>query len=391
MATILILHNGHGLLRGSDKVVITLVEELKHTHRFIIVTDHAALCTHLQRLGYDALLRTFPEAFAPGLSMRKLATGILGMIWLTQLVLQRKPDVIHANNGHFSYLALIPSLIRNVPVLAHLHAPLSRRTQILFGICATDRIVGVARFLTEVWLPCPRVLRKCVTIYNGIRPPAPAPPRLTRPTLAIPPQQFVLMTTSVLAPQKGVDVAIEAVRRLVEGGRAVTLLVLGDGPERARLEQMAAGLPVIFLGYRDDVADLLAGLADAMVLPSTAAEAHSIALLEAAALGVPRIASAIPGNIEAVTDGRDGLLFPPADPAGLAAAVGRLMDDRSLTQQLAAEARQRVEREFSVEQFRNSFDKTWREMIAERPSRWRRLIGMIRALRDAAAVRGRKL
>jgi len=145
------------------------------------------------------------------------------------------------------------------------------------------------------------------------------------------------LVVSRLAPEKGVDVAIEACQRA-----GVTLIVAGDGPERERLEAQAAqahgvaGASVRFAGHVDDeeLARLRARASIALV-PSRSAETFGLAAAEAMSAGVPVLASAVGAMPELVE--REALV-PPGDPAALAAAIGRLTGDRGAGER----ARERV-------------------------------------------------
>jgi glycosyltransferase involved in cell wall biosynthesis len=125
-----------------------------------------------------------------------------------------------------------------------------------------------------------------------------------------------------LAPEKGVDVAIDACRIA-----QVPLVVAGEGPERAELRRRAAGAEVRFVGRVDDaeLADLRAGAAVALA-PSRSAETFGLAAAEAMAAGVPVAASRIGALPELV--GEEGLV-PAGDADALAAAIARLAGDRA--------------------------------------------------------------
>lgn len=145
-----------------------------------------------------------------------------------------------------------------------------------------------------------------------------------------------------LSPEKHAGDAIAAVDRLVRSGRFAELLVVGDGPERAELEQRAAGLPVRFAGHVADRAQVASILrrADVAILPSPR-ETFGLAALEAMASGTPVAAVAGGAVGELVTVGSGAVV---GGLAGLAGAVAALFEgDRD--QQRAA-ARQRAE-EFS--------------------------------------------
>jgi glycosyltransferase involved in cell wall biosynthesis len=101
-----------------------------------------------------------------------------------------------------------------------------------------------------------------------------------------------------------------------------------------------------WLGPRRDIADLLRG-AHIAVQPSTYREGLPKSALEAMASGKPLVATDIPGCREAVQDGVTGYLVPPRDPAALAAAIKKLIDDKPLRARFGAAARARAEREFA--------------------------------------------
>jgi len=143
--------------------------------------------------------------------------------------------------------------------------------------------------------------------------------------------------------QKGVDVLVRAIPLLPGDVRVV---LVGDGPERARLCRLAADLGVAdrvrVTGFvpHAQVPELLAG-ADVAVLPSRYEELGT-ALVEAMAAGRPVVAAAVGGIPELVRDRLDGRLVAPGDPAALAAALTEVLDDPELAGSWAASARARV-------------------------------------------------
>jgi glycosyltransferase involved in cell wall biosynthesis len=147
-----------------------------------------------------------------------------------------------------------------------------------------------------------------------------------------------------IAPQKSLDVMLEAVR-LNEG---VHLVVAGDGPEQARVEaharQLGLGARARFLGpqAREAVFELLRA-ADAAVL-SSSWENFPHMVVEALAVSTPVIATSTGGVREIVEDGVNGLLVPPQDPDALAAAIARYFSEPVLQKRLRAAAAESVQR-----------------------------------------------
>jgi glycosyltransferase involved in cell wall biosynthesis len=148
----------------------------------------------------------------------------------------------------------------------------------------------------------------------------------------------VLAFAGRLGPQKAVGTALEALARVP----GVTLVIAGDGPERAALERRSAELGleerVRFVGgvSRDRVLRLFAA-ADGSVLPS-AWENFPHTVVEALAVGCPVLATSVGGVPEVVRDGENGLLVSPRDPDALAAAITRFFGEPGLHERLAAAA-----------------------------------------------------
>ena len=151
----------------------------------------------------------------------------------------------------------------------------------------------------------------------------------------------VVAAVARLAPQKGIDVAIRAL-----AGWEGTLVVLGEGPERARLEALAGelGVRALFPGHLPDVAAVLRR-ADVLVHPARW-EGFGLAVLEAMLCGLPVVATRVSSIPEIVVDGETGLLVPPDDPPALGAALQRVLAD---PRGLGAAGRERARTEFSVE------------------------------------------
>lgn len=155
----------------------------------------------------------------------------------------------------------------------------------------------------------------------------------------------VVVTIGRLHPQKGLDVLIDATAILHGAHPALRVVVVGGpDPTRAgeleRLERRAvdAGLGgrVTFAGERDDPEAFLEQ--GRVYVQSSRLEALPLALLEAMAIGIPVVATDVGGVADVVDDGETGLLVRPEDPAALAAAIGRLLDDADLCARLRTRA-----------------------------------------------------
>ncbi len=168
--------------------------------------------------------------------------------------------------------------------------------------------------------------------------------------LGLAPSTAVVGTVGRLEPRKGTDTLLAALASLRAERPDVALVVVGEGPLRAdlaaRAEQLGVASVVRWLGDRTDVDEVLAAL-DVFVLPSRT-EGMSNALLEAMAMGLPVVATAVGGTPEVITDGQSGHLVGADDPASMAAAVDRVLVDPTGGARLGRAARTVVEERYGA-------------------------------------------
>jgi glycosyltransferase involved in cell wall biosynthesis len=218
----------------------------------------------------------------------------------------------------------------------------------------TQRIVtnssGVRDFYTGHGLPAD----KFVIIPNGVEPSTSSVPKARAELLAelgLPPNARLIAAVNRLWPQKRVKDLIWAADLLKIVNPDAHLLIVGDGPQRWRLERYRDQCEirdcVHFLGPRDDVASLLAHC-ECLWLAS-GYEGQSNAILEAMSTGLPVIATDIPGNRDLIVPKQTGYLVPVGDRAAFARWTNALLIDPELARQLGSAGRQRVLTEFSVE------------------------------------------
>jgi glycosyltransferase involved in cell wall biosynthesis len=254
-------------------------------------------------------------------------------------LLGQSPDVVHVNLvDPASNAASIAAGLATAPTTATLHLAgdtgdigLRARLAGLYGelsVLVTASEEGARQVRTELAEPRGGVVVGCNGVEVPVRPHGPAgrwPPRVG--------------VHARLTRQKGIDVLLEAVRRVVGARWPVDVVIGGAGRDEAALRAAAAGLPVRFAGWVTEPRDFLAGL-DVFCLPSRV-EALPLALLEAMAEGLPCVATDV-GDVRSRL-GDAVLVVPPEDPVALADALTGLLADPPGRATLGARARRCAE------------------------------------------------
>ena len=195
------------------------------------------------------------------------------------------------------------------------------------------------------------------TLQRGANLPAGAPKARRR-----------VVTVANLRPEKSHETVIAAAAQLAADFPDVQFQIVGDGPRRAELEALVRERnlerTVVFLGHREDVADLL-NAADAFVLPSRS-EAFPNGAIEAMAAGLPVVASAVGGLLDLIEPDRTGLLVPPENADALATALRRLFTEPELATRLGESGQTQVRQRYSFERMVASFEELYTAGLAAR-------------------------
>jgi len=268
-----------------------------------------------------------------GTSHRGAAGAALPGYWRSVSRVLADVDVVHALDPRGLLLGGPAARMARRPLVWQLHTTsrwgtvnrlgttLARQVCVM-SASSRDEMPGLGRAAAVVAPPVADGLRAL-----GVAAPGPRP---------------VVATIARPHPEKGLDVLVDALALLPPD---VVLRIVGTGPDddgpgaalRARIDRLGLADRVELAGWR---ADPLATVADAWVyVQPSRSESYGLALAEARALGLATVATDVPGLREQVRPGVDGLLVPAEDPAALAAAIARLLDDRATAARLAAAAR----------------------------------------------------
>jgi glycosyltransferase involved in cell wall biosynthesis len=194
------------------------------------------------------------------------------------------------------------------------------------------------------------------TIHNGVPDLRLDPDPLPRPRSGP-----VVGSIGRIDPGKGYGMLVRALRAV-----AATVVLVGDGPDRDRLERLAAELGVaerlVITGWTDDARRHLPSFT-VFCLPSRS-ESFPLTVVEAMLAGIPVVATNVGSVAEAVRDGRTGLLVPRDDPQALVTALRRLLEDPTLRETMGRRARELALERFTADRMARRFEELYEEILA---------------------------
>lgn len=349
---------------GAERVVITLsaaVLEEMGVNTVVGAFRNTAKTSHLEVL---------EQAESRGLATVQIAChGRLdrqAVVAIRDIVERHKIDVTHCHGIKPDLYALL-ALSRSVTVVStcHLWTFDSPKEWALSALerCilhASDRVVAVSDHIV------PQLRRfgvRADVIYNGVdlEPFNHSGSNFKRSMNWS--GRPVIGAMGRLAPQKGLQYLLRAAPEVLRDSPKAVFAFVGDGPERELLEAEARSLniqdAVCFLGVRHDIPELLSSM-DVLAMPSLS-EGLPMALLEAMASGRAVVASGVGAIPHVIQDRVNGIILPPRDVKGLAAALRYLLEDSELRIALGQNARQTVESRFSAASMAKRYLELYRE------------------------------
>ncbi len=298
------------------------------------------------------------EARSRGLPVRSLPmAGELDLPFLLRfrrLLLTERPDLVHLHSRRGAdTLGALAARWAGVP------AVLSRRVDNPEAAWAVgtkyrlyDAVITISEAIGRVLVKqgVPAGMIHCVP--SAIDPDPfslPCDRAAFRVLFGLPPDAHVVGMAAQFIPRKGHDVLLRAVPLVLERHPGTRFLLFGRGPLLEEVDRRVreGGMEgsVLLPGFRQDLPGLLPCL-DVLAHPATL-EGLGVILLQAAAAGVPIVASAVGGIPEAVGHGENGLLVPPGDPRALAEALSTLLSDPEGARAMGGRGRERVRTRFS--------------------------------------------
>jgi glycosyltransferase involved in cell wall biosynthesis len=345
---------------GAETLLVDIVRRLDR-NRF---APELCCLKHFGPLG-EVLAKEVP-AFT-GLLSHKYDFAVLGR--LRRLLADRQIDAVVTvgTGGDKMFWGRLAARAAGVPVICSaLHSTgLPDHVELPNRLLApiTDAFIAVAPSHGEYLVRhegCPR--GKVRVIPNGVdtdRFHPRWPDRRILEELGVEPGAPVAGIVAALRPEKNHELFLHAAAIVHARRPDARFLVVGDGPRRAALEQLAAELKlepaVRFLGTRSDVPEVLSVLS--VLLLTSHMEANPVSILEAMAAEKPVVATRVGSVPETVCDGRTGYLVPPDDADALAARTIELLDNRAQAETLGRAGRETVLRHWSIDRMVEGYEQ----------------------------------
>lgn len=346
---VLFVHFGDNWVAGSEVALLELMRALvKQGVRPHLWCNAPAMQQAARKIGVPVDRDDFAHAFdfssprfSPSAYLRLVRRG-------KELIEQSGAEIVHCNSAAPAQWMLPACRARKIPSLINIHSRYHRRSRYVLGVHLADRVVAVSTPIAVPLLADGMEPDRIGIVYNGFDPSTLLQGSATglRAALGIPADEMVGVVAGSLIRRKGHDILFQAMRTGIAG--TFHLLVVGDGPEREAYQKDAAGLPVHFLGHRDDIGPIMRDAADFLVAPSRQ-EAFGRVIIEAAFAGIPAIGTRVDGIPEAIVEEQTGLLVPPESPEAMATAIMCLSADGTLRHQLGEAAARRAQEIFTIE------------------------------------------
>lgn len=281
-------------------------------------------------------------------------------VWrLAQEIREYRPAILHAHDYKTNFLAAILGRRFGIRTVTTMHGYVSRGGRLetyyrldRWSLRQMDHVIAVSTDLYQMLLDLRIPPTRRSLVYNAIDEQQftrRLPIAEARKQFGMDPTRLVIGAVGRLAAEKGLDLLIQAVDRLLNAGLNAELVIVGEGDERARLEALIAQScrkdRIHLLGHRSDVRDLYEAF-DVFAL-SSLREGLPNVLLEAMALEVPVLATRIAGVPQLIDHEHNGLLIQPGSVDELTHALERLLRDAELRQRLACAGRETIVSRYS--------------------------------------------
>ncbi len=351
-------------LGGQEKRVLAEVTGLAERghHVSIACREHADIKNEALKLGIKVHILPFRKMY-----------DIASMVKLSRILKAEKIDIVNTHSGVDSWIGGLASRVANTAVLVrtrHLNIPLKRSP------------LNFIHYLPDIYISCggnmQRTLvkecgfpeNKVVSIPTGVGPEFFRVQKNKKAALkyGLDTSAPVITNVGILRSVKGHEVTLKSVKKVVESVPDARFLIVGDGPRRKELENMANEMGILehvtFTGFVRDIPEIYS-FSDVAVLSSWS-EGLPQSLLQAMAAGVPVVASKVGGVPEIVVHEKTGVLIEPGDNEALGKAIIQILNSPDHSIKFTENAKENVMKKHSVSHMIEQLEDLYKDLLERR-------------------------
>lgn len=360
---VLVMHHGGTQVRGTEACLFKTLEALAEDGcEIYLVRNNDVIDQYARSHCKEIINCSFPEVMIDG-DIRVPAVRYLRELFSLYKKLRRCGiGCIYLSGGLPCQLGVPLSKMLGARTVCHFHHPASKRYFYLWMVNLTKAVITPSKYVSGLLKE--KVNKASLPVYVGPESnyfPISSERRDRNKFIAgLDEESVVFVQLGNLAKHKRPDLLIHAFAQAFDENKNVRLFFIGDGPMRGCLEELIISYEltssVRLLGYVDSPAEYLQNVADVNCLASIE-EGLGISVLEASACGLPSIVANCTGLAETVVDGVTGMKVEPDSVEAMRDAMLVLAKDAELRKEYGKAALERVEREFSIDNYKESIKK----------------------------------
>ncbi len=363
---------------GAEKVVLSLINNI-NTEFFELVPIIFTVPSMQDNIFFKHLDKSgqkYYSIFVNGYRIKYL-NPLVNIIEAYRVLRRHNFDLIHSHGYRADIIGVLLSKMMGLPLISTCHGFISNDMHLTiynrldrFILRFARKIIAVSDGIEKELITSGIKGTRVLTIQNAVNGSYGSETfeknkQARRQEYNLSEKDFVIGYVGRLSEEKGVRYLIEAVSMLNESEVPVNLLVIGEGPQRKALEDFAKKQAiehmVFFVGFQNNIESWLPAI-DVFVLPSMT-EGTPMSLLEAMAMGIPVVASAVGGVPQVVDSEKTGILVSPGKPRDIEQAIQLLYKNVDLRKRFSEEAQNKIKSNYNVEDWIKKIENEYHKII----------------------------
>ena len=373
--------NSTSMMSGAEFSLLSLMDKTDR-ERFdpiLLLPEDGSFFKQANKAGIEAIALSSLIRFGEPYRFYKLPKVVNALYKMIHIIKQKRISLIHSNSPRVAYVGGMAAKLSSIPSIIHVRdihlSPFSQPLKARLLGSLSDRIIAVSSAVKDsIVSVTPSLESKINVVYNGMDIEGLDKRSIhdVRHELGITKNTPIIGSVGLIHPVKGLDILIQSAAIIKSRIPSIKVLIIGgtllenERNYKYELECLVRDLKlednVIFTGFREDVFDLI-GAMDVLVHPAVYPEPFPRSLLEGSALKKPIVGTRVGGVPEILVHNESGLLVEPGDHASMARAILSLLENKEKAENFALEARQRVEKFFSLKRHVGNIENMYLKLL----------------------------